>query len=466
VDVDGTLIAGDVFWESLLCLLRRDPRILLILPFWLLRGRAYVKRRVAAMAPFDARLLPYRPEVLAFIEESRASGRQIVLATGADQSHASAIAAHLGVFSDVIASDGVLNLSGRQKAACLEQRFGAGQFDYIGNDWVDVPTWLSAGRATIVAAPGQLCRYLTSRLESVRVIVPPRRLVRSAIRALRPYQWVKNLLVFLPLIASHRILEPDLAMRAGWAFIAFCLCASAIYVANDLFDIQADREHPRKRHRPFASGDLSVPIGLGMSSALLVLGLLIGTAVVSAALGACLAVYIAMTLIYSLRLKREPVLDVFSLAAFYVLRIFAGGVATGIVISTWLVAFGMFFFLNLALFKRYTGAVSAVAGAGTMAGRGYKSLDQQWMQFLGIASGCMSVVVLALYAADPAVARLYHSPSILILLCPVLLYWIARSWFKAVRETLEDDPILVATRDPVSYVVLGAAALILLAATR
>jgi 4-hydroxybenzoate polyprenyltransferase len=288
----------------------------------------------------------------------------------------------------------------------------------------------------------------------------------SAIRALRPYQWVKNILVFLPLIASHRILEPDLAMKAVWAFVAFCLCASAIYVANDLFDIQADREHPRKRHRPFASGDLSVRTGMGMSIALLVLGLLIGTVVVSAALGACLAGYIAMTLIYSLRLKREPVLDVFSLSAFYVLRIFVGGVATGIVISTWLVAFGMFFFLNLALIKRYTGAVSAVTGAGTMAGRGYKSLDQHWMQFLGIAAGCMSVVVLALYAADPAVASLYRSPSILILLCPLLLYWIARSWFKAMRETLEDDPILVATRDPASYLVLAGAALILLAAAR
>jgi 4-hydroxybenzoate polyprenyltransferase len=466
VDVDGTLVAGDVFWESLLCLLRRNPRIALTLPRWLLRGRAYVKRQVALQAPLDARLLPYRPEVLAFIEESLASGRPIVLATAADQSHASAIAAHLGVFTDVIASDGVLNLSGRQKARCLEQRFGTGQFDYVGNDWVDVPTWLAAGRATIVAAPGRLCGHLTSRLESVRVIVPPRHVLRSAVRALRPYQWVKNLLVFLPLIAAHRILELDLAMRAAWAFVAFCLCASSIYVVNDLLDIQADREHPRKRQRPFASGELSIPTGLSLSAAVLALGLLIGTSAVSPVFGACLVAYVATTSLYSLKIKREPVLDVFLLTGFYVLRIFAGGVATGIEISTWLLAFAMFFFLNLALIKRYTGIVNAMADAGTMAGRGYKAADLQWMQILGVGAGCMSVLVLALYAVDPAVATLYRSPSILILLCPLLLYWIARSWFQAVRETLEDDPLLVAVRDPVSYGVLSAAALILLAAAR
>lgn len=466
VDVDGTLVAGDLFWESLLGLFRRNPRIALTLPSWLLRGRAYVKQQVAVNAPLDVRLLPYRPEVLAFIEESRASGRQIVLATGADESHALAIATHLGGFNEVIASDGVVNLSGHEKARRLERRFGTGQFDYIGNDWVDVPTWLAAGRATIVAAPGRLYRHLTSRLDSVRVIVPPRRRVRAIVRALRPYQWVKNLLVLLPLIAAHRILELDLAMRALWAFVAFCLCASSIYVANDLFDIQADRQHVRKRHRPFASGDLSVPTGLGLSGVLLVVGLLIGTSAVSAAFGAWLALYIATTVLYSLRIKQEPVLDVFFLTGFYVLRMFAGGVATGIEISTWLVAFGMFFFLNLALLKRYTGTVNAMTAAGTMAGRGYKSIDQHWMQVLGIGAGCMSVLVLALYAADPTVARLYRSPSILILLCPLLLYSMARSWFKAARETLEDDPVLVAIRDPVSYVVVVAAALILVAAAR
>lgn len=466
VDLDGTLVAGDLFWEALLSLIRRNPRVALQLPLWLMRGKAYVKQRVAVHAPLDVQTLPYRPEVLAFIQESRASGQQIVLATGADESYASAIASHLGVFSDVIASDGVRNLSGRQKATCLEQRFGTGQFEYVGNDWVDVPTWLAAGRATTVAAPGPLRRHLTSRLDSVRVLVPSRGLLRPVVRALRPYQWVKNLLVFLPLVASHRILELDLVARAVWTFVAFCLCASAIYVANDLLDIQADREHARKRLRPFASGELSVPVGLMLSGALLLLGMLIGIGAVSTALGALLALYVGASLLYSLKIKREPVLDVFLLTGFYVLRMFAGGVGTGIEISTWLLAFGMFFFLNLALIKRHTGICNAMAGVGTMSGRGYIPLDHYWMQILGMGAGCMSVLVLALYAADPSVANLYRSPSVLFLLCPLLLFWIARSWFKAVRETLEDDPVLVAVRDPVSYVVLVAGALILLAAAR
>ena len=325
VDLDGTLVAGDVFWESLLLLVRRTPFVVLQLPLWLMRGRAYAKHQVAVRAPLDARALPYRPEVLAFLQESRSSGRAIVLATGADESHAFAIASHLGVFTDVIASNGVRNLSGRQKATCLAERFGAGQFDYVGNDWVDVPTWLAAGRATIVAAPGRLRGHLTSRLDSVRELVPARGLLGPAIQALRPYQWVKNLLVFLPLIASHRILELDLVMKALWTFIAFCSCASAIYVVNDLLDIQADREHPRKRLRPFASGELSIPVGLMLSGSLLLLGLLIGISAVSATLGSVLALYATASVLYSLKIKREPVLDVFLLTGFYVLRMFAAG---------------------------------------------------------------------------------------------------------------------------------------------
>lgn len=461
VDLDGTLLAGDVFWESLLLLVKQQPMTLLRLPLWLLRGKAYAKREVARRAPLDVRFLPYRPEVLAFIKESRAHGRQVVLATAADESQAAEVAAHLGLFAGVIASDGVDNLSGRRKATRLAQRFGTGQFDYVGNGWVDVPAWTAAGRATVVAAPGRLLRHLRSQLESVRVLVPERTFVRPMVRALRPYQWVKNLLLFVPLITSHRILELDLFARTILTLLAFSLCASAIYVANDLLDIHSDRLHPRKRLRPFAAGELSIPFGLVLSISLFLLSMLLAVYAVSVSVGAVLGLYAAMSMAYSLRIKREPVADVFLLTGLYVLRIFAGGVATGIDISTWLLTFAMFFFLNLALVKRYT---ELSVGGGTMVGRGYTSGDSRWMHVVGTSAGYMAVLVLALYTSAPEVAVLYSAPAALVLLCPLLLYWVTRTWFNATRNTLDDDPVLEAIRDPATYVVLAAGALILLAA--
>ena len=464
VDLDGTLLNADLFWESLLMLLTKEPATLLMAPWWLLRGRAYAKRQVALRAPIDPATLPYRPEVLALVEESRRSGREVVLATAADEAYASAIASHLGVFGVVIASDGVANLSGRRKAASLEKRFGPGQFEYVGNGWVDVPCWRAAGRATLVAAPQRLLSYLESRVESVRELVPPRRMIRAAVRAVRPHQWLKNLLVAVPLVTSHRFLETDLLLSALLTFVAFSLCASAIYVANDLLDIQSDRRHPRKRLRPFASGELSVPAGLAIGLCLLVLSF--GVAAVALPLGiiGILAVYAALSTLYSLWIKRQAVLDVFLLAGFYVLRIVAGGVATGIELSGWLLAFGMFLFLNLAFAKRYTELAVASSADGTLSGRSYRISDSPWLLMVGLSAGFMAVLVLALYAAEPEVSVLYSRPAVLMLLCPVLLFWITRMWFRAARGTMDDDPLLAAMRDPVSYGLVVTGALILLAA--
>jgi 4-hydroxybenzoate polyprenyltransferase len=458
VDLDGTLLAGDLFWESLLLLVKARPSTVLWLPLWLLRGKAHMKREVARRMPVDVERLPYRPEVLAFIHEAHADGRPVVLATAADSSHAADVAAHLGVFASVLASNGVENLSGRRKAQYLEQQFGTGQFEYVGNDWVDVPAWVAAGRATVVAAPSGLLRHLQSRVRSVRVLVPDRPLVRSIVRALRPYQWVKNLLVFVPLITSHRILDIGLLVTTALTLVAFSLCASAIYVANDLLDIQSDRAHPRKRLRPFAAGELSIPLGLAMTAVLFVSAIALAMSTISVGIAGVLVLYATASMTYSARIKREAVADVFLLAGLYVLRILAGGIATGIEISTWLLAFGMFFFLNLALVKRFT----ELNVSQKMVGRGYTVDDSRWMHVVGTSAGYMAVLVLALYASEPAVAALYRRPSLLVLLCPLLLYWVTRTWFHATRRAIDDDPVLAAIRDPASYVVAAAGALVLL----
>jgi 4-hydroxybenzoate polyprenyltransferase len=448
-------------WESLLLLLKRAPFTAFMLPLWLLRGRAYLKRQIATHAVPDPGTLPYREEVLAFLGQSRSEGRNLVLATAADEIHARAIATHLGIFSDVLASDGRRNLSGSDKATRLTERFGARQFDYLGNDWVDVPSWRAAGRAIVVAAPARLLRYLGGRIhvESVLVRRPGR--LQPVLRALRPHQWVKNLLVFVPVVAAHRVFDPDAIRSTLLTLAAFCLCASGIYVLNDLLDIHADRQHPRKRQRPFASGELSIPEGSVMSAALVASSLTLAVAAISWPVTLALVLYLAITTAYSVRLKREPVADVFVLAALYVLRILAGALAASIVLSTWLLAFAMFFFLSLAFVKRYT---EVSANRGALPGRGYEAQDGLWMHGVGTSAGYMAVLVLALYVNAPEVSRLYTKPRVLWFLCPVLLYWLSRIWFRAGRRQVHDDPVVEALRDPMSYAVAVVAAGVLLAA--
>ncbi len=461
VDLDGTLIAADVMWESLLLLCKTAPLTLLWLPVWLLRGRAHLKRQIATHVIPDPETLPYRPEVLAYLERSRSEGRALVLATAADEIHARAVATHLGCFSDVLASDGQRNLRGSVKAAQLAERFGERRFDYLGNDWVDEPSWVAAGRAIVVAAPMRLLERVARHtpIESVLVKQPPR--LRPILRVIRPYQWVKNLLIFVPLVAAHRLFDVGAFRSTLLTAVAFCLCASGIYVANDMLDIHADRRHPRKRHRPFAAGQLSIPTGIVLGLVLVAASLTIAAAAISWPVMLVVSLYIAVAMAYSTRVKREPVADVFVLAALYVVRLLAGAIAAWIPLSTWLLAFAMFLFLSLAFVKRY---IEVTANAGAIPGRGYTPQDGLWMHSVGTTAGYMAVLVLALYVNAPEVSALYHRPQVLWFLCPLLLYWLSRTWFRAGRRDTHDDPLVEALRDPLSYVVGVLSAGVLLAA--
>ncbi len=461
VDLDGTLIHGDVLWESALALVRDRPVALAWLVVWALKGRAHLKRQVARHAPVDAKQLPYRADVVKLIEQYRVEGRTLVLATASDEVNAERVAQHLGLFSRVLASDGTTNLSGSVKADLLVSEYGAGGFDYLGNGSVDMPVWKAAGRAIVVGADSALSRGVSRLVPVHLVLAPARRGLPALVRAMRPYQWVKNLLVFLPLLTAHALLDPSATLPAIVAFGAFCFCASAIYLANDLLDIEADRAHARKRHRPIAAGELDVPVAIAASTILALCGL-VSALLVSAVLAVVLAIYAAVTMAYSLVLKRRPVLDVFVLAGLYVLRIVAGGVASGIALSTWLLAFALFLFLSLAFIKRHA---EVSAASGDIPGRGYSSEDRSWLQQVGLICSMMAVLVLALYVASPEVSVLYSRPRILWLLCPVLLFWLTDLWFRASRRSLVDDPILVAVRDPLSYVVAALSAVVLFAAT-
>ena len=366
-----------------------------------------------------------------------------------------AVARHTGVFEEVIASDGARNLAGARKAAVLVERFAERGFDYAGNGTVDLHVWKRARRAWVVNAPRSLAARAAGHCEVEHHLHGHGAPLKSWLRALRLHQWLKNLLVFLPLLASHRFLEPGAVLAALGAFVAFGLCASGVYLLNDLLDLPSDRSHPRKRQRPFAAGDLPLLHGL-LLAPLLTLAAFALAAAIAPAFVAVLALYLAMTLGYSFWLKRVAMLDVVLLAGLYTIRIIAGAAAIGSPLSFWLLAFSMFLFLSLAMLKRYT-ELAAMLGEGRSGalGRGYGVEDLPLVQSLGGSAGYGAVLVLALYINSPESLALYARPQVLWLICPLLLYWVSRVWVIAHRGAMNDDPVVFAVRDRVSQVVIA-----------
>lgn len=463
VDLDGTLLRSDLLYESLLALLAKSPLVALLLPFWLLRGKAHLKRQIASRVQLDPALLPYDERVLAHLRTTQQRPR--VLCTASDHLIVQPIAEHLGLFEEVIASEGTRNLSGRNKAETLVDRYGERGFDYLGNHDVDLPVWDRARGAIVVNGSESLSRKAAKAAPLIDHWPSQSGGIRTWIKALRLYQWLKNLLVFVPLLASHRILDPASALNASAAFLAFGLCASGVYLLNDLLDLAPDRQHPRKRKRPFAAGTLPILHGLIAAPILTIGG--IGLALwVNPMFAGVLLVYYTMTLAYSFKFKRIVMIDVVLLAALYTIRIVGGATAIGTSLSFWLLAFSMFIFLSLALLKRYTElAAAATAGKKVASGRGYSTEDLPLIQSLGTSAGYIAILVLALYINSPESLTLYQRPEFLWLLCPLMLYWISRTWMVAHRGQMHDDPIVFAARDRVSQIVGGIAFVGILAAT-
>lgn len=451
VDLDGTLVKTDTLLEAALALLRDDPLCALLFPLWLLRGRAYFKRRIAERSPLEAASLPYNQELLELLRAARRSGRRLVLATASDEILARKVADHLGCFNEVVASDGRRNLKGRAKREELEARFGARGYEYAGDSRADLPVWEGAQRAIRVDAAGGLSAATGEQGWLQRPLAPaaPARTAFALLRACRPRQWVKNVLLFVPIITAHKLGSPVMVGKALLAFLAFGLCASANYLLNDLVDLAADRRHETKRFRPLASGELPIAWGVAAIPAVFAGGLLCAS-LTSPGFVAYLAAYLGCALFYSAYLKQVVLADVLLLAALYDLRIMAGGAAAGVPISQWLLGFSMFLFLSLALVKRYSElrALRLKNGAGS---RGYLTGDLELLVALGTGSGYVSVLVLALYLNSPEVRALYSRPHLLWLMCPVFLYWISRVWLLAHRGDIHEDPVVFALEDKVSY---------------
>jgi 4-hydroxybenzoate polyprenyltransferase len=440
--------------EAILLLIKRNPLAALRLPLWLLRGRAVMKRELATRVTLDIGLLPYRVELCAWLGEEQKRGRRLILASASDEKFAGQVAAHLGFFDRVIGSDGANNLKGAAKRDRLVREFGEKGFDYAGDARSDLSIWSSARAAIVVSHSRRLRADAARRTRVDRVIKTPARSRLPFAGALRAHHWLKNVLVFVPLLAAQRFNELDVVGHALVAFGSFCLIASGIYIFNDLFDLNADRRHPRKKYRPIPAGDLPLIHAIAMVPLMLVGAFVLASGLPSAFVTA-LAVYCGLTLTYSLRLKQIVLLDVIVLASLYVIRILAGAAAVDVPISRWLLGFSMFAFLSLALLKRYTEIVTmrAIAGKATQV-RGYLSTDAGLLIAMGTASGYVAVAILALYADTATAARYYTRHELIWLVCPLFLYWISYLWLMAQRNRMAYDPVVFAVRNRTSQVLI------------
>jgi len=470
VDLDGTLTPSDTLHESVMLLLREQPWRLLQLPLWLLGGKAAFKRRVADAVQPDPARLPWREDLLADLRDQRARGRRVVLASASDARTVRAIADHLGCFDDALGTaDDATNLSRERKRAAIEahaRAHGHEAWAYAGNSRDDLPVWAGAREAIAVNAPPAVLAALRRTHPQARVYERPALSLGTLLRAIRLKQWSKNALLFVPLLAAHS-LDPTTWGAVLLAFVAFGLCASATYLLNDLLDLPNDRVHRLKRRRPLAAGTLSIARAVALGAVMTVAAFALALAV-STGFALMLALYTAVTLAYSLALKRVPLVDVLVLSALYTLRIGAGAVAAGVDLSNWLLAISIFLFLSLALVKRCAELEEVVQDdeVSLAPGRGYQARDLSSLRAMGLSAGFLAVLVLALYVDSPNSRALYAHPDWLWAAAPVLLLWVMRIWLKTGRRELHgEDPLQFALRDPFSWITVVVMGLIGLAAT-
>ncbi len=465
VDLDGTLVRSDLLFEGLARLAKEGSGPLFMASLWLSKGKAGFKRELAKKVALEPSTLPYDLRLLEFLRKEKDKGRRLVLATASDRIWAERIAEHLEIFDEVIGSDGTTNLGGEAKARALVARFGDRGFDYAGNGAVDRPVWRKARRAIAVNARPGIAKGLRRDGNLAELFPPSPLTLKTIVKAIRARQWVKNLLVFIPIITAHKLQDAGILAAGALAFVAISLCASSIYLLNDLFDLDSDRRHPEKWRRPLASGNLAIPVALALSLLLILAGFAVSLRLPADAVK-LIGVYLVATTAYSLFLKRLVLVDVFALSLLYTLRVLLGGAATGLLLSPWFLAFSVFTFLSLAFCKRASELVRLKKSEMMETpGRAYFTWDHLTVQSCGITSGYLAAIVLALYLQSETVRRLYASPAWLWLIVPVFLYWISRIWVLVNRGEMDEDPVLFATKDRVTYLTAVVSAAILVLAT-
>ncbi len=441
VDLDGTLTLTDTLAESVVQVVKRNPLNLLKLPGWLLGGRGAFKEQVAAHADFGAESLPYREPLLDYLRTEKARGRRIVLATAAHHSIAARVSDHLGLFDEVFATGSGVNLKGQAKLDRVHEQVGA-RFVYAGDSKADLPIWHACGGAILAGVAPEVGAAVRAQASVEREFSNLEAGWPVWRRALRVHQWLKNLLLFVPLFTAFAFFDLDRLATLALAFIAMSLGASATYIANDLWDLDNDRRHPRKCLRPFASGQLPILHGVGCALVLLILSFCIGLAA-SPAFAGMLALYLVLTTAYSWFLKTRVLADVIMLSLLYTLRIVAGSIAADISISHWLLAFSVFTFLSLALVKRCAELVSLrQRGQAATSGRDYQVADLEVLWPFGIGASLAAVIVFGLFINAPDTMARYATPPLLWGAALGFIYLFSRLWISTVRGEMHDDPIV------------------------
>ena len=453
VDLDGTLTPTDTLIESIIRLVKHNPLDGLKLPFWMLSGRAVFKSNIVLRAGFSVENLPYRQPLVDYLRSEKEKGRRIILATAAHRSIAESVAEHLGLFDSVLASDEVRNLKGRVKLEAIRETVGE-RFVYAGDSAADLPIWKAAEAAILVGTSPRVSKA-ARRITPIEREFP--RINPGGIvwlRALRIHQWLKNLLLFVPLLTAFSFFDGSKVTTMIVAFFAFSLAASATYVVNDLWDIENDRSHPRKRNRPFASASITIPNGITVAAGALIVALILA-AFISNGFLMMLLLYITLTSVYSWVLKEYVLIDVLTLSLLYTLRILAGAVAIGISTSSWLLAFSVFIFFSLALVKRCSELVAlGQTGREAARGRDYRVTDLIVLWPLGIGAALCAVVVFGLFISAEETQARYVSAELLWFVAIGLIYWLARLWIKTARGEMHDDPLVFAIKDSGSRVTI------------
>lgn len=465
VDLDGTLIKSDLLFEGFFGLLKLNIFYVFMVLFWFFRGKSYLKSQIAKRVNIDPALLPYNLSFLNFLRDEVDRGRPLVLATASNEKFAKRIADYLGIFSCVLASGENLNLSGKNKLKMIINKNGGSVFDYAGNAKADLEIFRYS-RAIILVNPERGVEAAAGKIAEIQQVIRENDGgLFVYLKALRVHQWMKNMLLFVPLLTAHQWFNPMLIFDTVIAFISFSICVSGVYLFNDLLDLPSDRAHPRKRLRPFAAGQIPATHGLILLLLLPLIGMGLATTL-SLKFMAILLTYLLISLAYSAYLKTYVLIDVLVLAGLYTIRIIAGAIATGIVLSFWLLAFSIFIFFSLALVKRCSELVELIdKKTGSIRGRDYNVCDFNMLQSIGIASGCLSVLVVAFYVNSQDVIIHYSHPQVLWMICPTLLYWIGRMWLKTGRGEMHDDPLVYSMRDRGSQFILFLFFLIVIIAT-
>ena len=465
VDLDGTLINTDLLLESFYRLLAKNFLYLFAIPFWLLKGKANLKHQIASRVQLRVDLLPFNQKLITFLEKEKNLGRRLVLISASHQSLVSDVATHTGLFDQAIGSSEQENIKGERKLAKIQELSGNQPFEYAANAQPDLKIWKQANRAIVVNGSKGLLAEASRVTEVAAVFDSDNNQFNALWRALRIHQWAKNLLLFLPLLLSHQLNNMQLILFSLAGFLSFSLCASSVYLLNDLLDLEHDRQHATKRARPFAAGELSLQIGLIATPSLLVLAFLVAT-LLPWQFAAVLLSYYLLTVLYSFYLKAFAIVDVLLLACLYTIRIIAGAAAISTIPTFWLLAFSMFIFMSLAIVKRVAELENLRNQNEEEAhGRGYKAADLESLTMLGSASGFMAVLVFALYINAEETQVLYGTPEILWFICPLLLYLVSRVWLLTNRGQLHEDPVVFFITDHSSQVVVACCGLLVWAAT-